>query len=106
MATRSINPNKKVNDMIIGIGLLVLGIVIGLFLHNKKKIIKIFTKLTDVSIFLLLFFLGVSVGMNDRIISNFQDIGLQSVSITIAATAGSVLITYIVYRLFFKKKAE
>ena len=90
--------------MVIGISLLIFGVIIGFLLNKKKKLIKIFGRLTDLSIFLLLFFLGVSVGMNREIISNFQNIGLQSFLITIAATAGSVLISYFVYLLFFKNK--
>ncbi len=89
--------------MIIGILLLVLGVIFGMLLNKKKRIIKLTGKLTDLAIFLLLFFLGVSVGMNDKIISNFKNIGLQAFWITIAATVGSVLISYIVYLLFFKK---
>jgi uncharacterized membrane protein YbjE (DUF340 family) len=92
--------------MVIGIGLLIMGVLIGLLINRRKQLIKIFAKLTDLSIFLLLFFLGVSVGMNERIVSNFQNIGIQAFFITIAATLGSVVISYIVYYLFFKNRAE
>lgn len=88
--------------MVIGILLLVAGIIIGFFIVNKKLISWV-GKLTDVTIFVLLFFLGLSVGANDRIVSNFENIGLQAFFITIAATAGSVGISVLVYRLFFKK---
>ncbi len=88
--------------MIFGIGLLVAGVVLGIFIRNYKKLISLSAKLTDGAIFLLLFFLGISVGMNDQIISNFQKIGLQSFVITILATLGSLFVSYIVYRIFFK----
>jgi hypothetical protein len=52
---------------------------------------------------LLLFFLGVTVGMNERIISNFQNIGLQSLIITLFATIGSIVVTYLFYKVFFRK---
>jgi uncharacterized membrane protein YbjE (DUF340 family) len=92
--------------MIIGISLLIAGIGIGLLLQKHKGVIKVTAKLTDLSIFLLLFFLGVSVGMNEQIISNFQKIGLQSLFITIAATLGSVFISFLVYKLFFKSRMK
>ena len=82
------------------------GIALGILLNRQKRVIKITGKLTDLSIFLLLFFLGVSVGMNERIISNLDNIGLQALLITLAATIGSVLVSYIVYLLFFKNKSK
>ena len=88
--------------MAIVIGLLVAGIILGVFLRDYTTIIKIFSRLTDGAIFLLLFFLGISVGMNEQVISNFQKIGLQSFVITILATLGSILVSYIVYKIFFK----
>jgi uncharacterized membrane protein YbjE (DUF340 family) len=90
--------------MIFGIGLLVAGVVIGIFIRNYKKVINLSAKLTDGAIFLLLFFLGISVGMNEKIISNFSKIGLQSFIITILATLGSIFVSYIVYRIFFKSR--
>jgi len=88
--------------MVFGIGLLVAGIILGVFIRDYKAIIKVSARLTDGSIFLLLFFLGISVGMNEQIISNFQKIGLQSFAITILATMGSILVSYLVYKIFFK----
>ncbi|MFP4042501.1 MAG: LysO family transporter [Bacteroidales bacterium] len=77
--------------------------IIGFFIVNKK-LIRWVGKLTDVTIFVLLFFLGLSVGANERIVSNFENIGLQAFFLTVAATAGSVGISVLVYHLFFKKK--
>lgn len=90
--------------MVIGIALLVLGIFLGYWLRNHLKLVRISSKLTDGSIFLLLFFLGVTVGMNEKIISNFQNIGLQSFVITLFATIGSILVTFVFYKLFFSKQ--
>ncbi|MFW5915977.1 MAG: LysO family transporter, partial [Bacteroidota bacterium] len=63
--------------MIIVVVLLVIGILLGYLLRDQSKILWISSKLTDGAIFLLLFFLGVTVGTNEKIISNFQNIGLQ-----------------------------
>lgn len=90
--------------MIIGISLLVIGIFLGYFLRNQSRILLISSRLTDGAIFLLLFFLGVTVGMNEKIISNFQSIGLQSLIITLFATIGSIAVTYVFYRIFFSKR--
>lgn len=90
--------------MLLVIGLLIAGIILGVLLRERKKAVKVFAKLTDGTIFLLLFFLGVSVGRNEQVINNFQKIGLQSFVITILATLGSVLASYLVYRIFFKSR--
>jgi len=90
--------------MFLVIGLLVAGIILGVLLRERKKSIKVFAKLTDGTIFLLLFFLGVSVGRNEQVINNFQKIGLQSFVITILATLGSILASYLVYKIFFKSR--
>ena len=90
--------------MIIGLSLLVIGIFLGYFLRNQSRILWISSRLTDGAIFLLLFFLGVTVGMNEKIISNFQSIGLQSLIITLFATIGSIAVTYVFYRIFFSKR--
>ena len=89
--------------MVVGIALLVAGIFLGYFIRGHKRLIVIGSRLTDGAIFLLLFFLGVSVGMNQQVVSNFSNIGLQSFLITILATLGSVVVTYLFHRLFFRK---
>ena len=90
--------------MIIGISLLVIGIFIGYLIRKRKKLIAASARLTDAAIFLLLFFLGVSVGMDKEVVTNFRNIGLQAFLITVLATLGSVLVTYLFYRLFFRKR--
>ncbi len=83
--------------------LMTLGIVIGWFIHKKENILKFVSKLTNLSIFLLLFLLGLSVGTNDQIIKNFDQIGLLAITITVFAVLGSVLVSWLTYILFFKK---
>ncbi|MFO8235641.1 MAG: LysO family transporter [Bacteroidales bacterium] len=87
--------------MVTGIVLLIVGITIGFFITNTKMI-HLVGKLIDITIFILLFFLGISVGVNDKIISNFDSIGLQAFLVTLAATVGSIAVSVLVYHLFFK----
>ena len=79
------------------------GIFIGWVLHNKEKILKLSSQLTNWAIYLLLFLLGLSVGTNEKILNNFDKIGMQSIVITLFAVAGSVLVSWLTYILFFKK---
>ena len=89
--------------MIIVLILMTLGIVIGWFLHKYIKFIKITSEITNWAIYLLLFLLGLSVGTNDKILNNFDEIGYQSIIITVFAVMGSVLVSWLSYTIFFKK---
>lgn len=82
--------------------LMTVGIIIGWFLHKKEKILKISSSLTTWAIYVLLFLLGLSVGSNDKILKNFDQIGLQAILITIFAVIGSILVSWLTYILFFK----
>ena len=90
--------------MVIVIALLVAGIFTGYLLRNRKQFIKLSSRLTDAAIFLLLFFLGVSVGMNEQVVSNFRNIGLQAFLLTLLATFFSVMVTWLFHRLFFRSR--
>jgi len=86
------------------IALLVAGILLGYLLRNKRRFLVLSARLTDGAIFLLLFFLGVSVGMNEEVVSNFQNIGLQAFLLTVLGTLGSVVVSWLFYLLFFRKR--
>ncbi len=82
------------------------GIVMGHFLKQNKKTISICNKFLMLSIFLLLFLLGVEVGNNETIISNFADIGLKAILISLSGIIVSVFFSYFIYRYFFREKDE
>lgn len=89
--------------MITVLVLMTVGVAIGWILHKKRKFLKITNELTNWAIYLLLFLLGVSVGTNDKILANFDQIGLQAILITVFAVAGSILVSWLTYHIFFKK---
>jgi len=89
--------------MLTVITLLTLGILLGFLLSNKEKIIGYVDQLTNWSIYLLLFLLGISVGVNEKIIKNFGEIGIKATILTAGAIFGSVVISYFTYKLFLKK---
>ncbi len=78
------------------------GMLLGYFLREKKKFLKISEKMTTISIFTLLFMLGIGVGLNEKIINGLDEIGWQAVSITFGAVLGSLVFAYFTYQLFFK----
>ncbi len=92
--------------MITVLAIMSLGIILGVFIRNNTKWINANDKLTTWAIYLLLFLLGIRVGVNNTIINNLYSIGLQAIIITIGATLGSLIFAYIVYKLFFVPKKK
>ncbi len=81
------------------------GVLIGHFLRNGKRVEKI-EKSTSITIFVLLFVLGLSVGSNNVIIDNLGRFGWQAAVIAMLGMGGSIIAARIVFQLFFKKGEE
>jgi len=81
---------------------LFLGTVIGYFIREKKNILRHLDKITFWSVLALLFLLGFFVGRNPVVIKNLHNLGFQALILSVAAVAGSAVLSFAVYRLFFK----
>jgi len=86
--------------------LMTIGLIIGYVLRTKTKFILFSNKATTLIIYMLLFLLGIGVGLNKTIVSNMANIGLQAILITFGAVLGSLILAYITYKLFFIQKNE
>jgi uncharacterized membrane protein YbjE (DUF340 family) len=84
--------------------LMTAGIVIGWIFHSREKFLKASAILTNWAIYALLFLLGLSVGTNEKILNNFAKIGFQAIALTVFAVFGSILLAWLTYNLFFKKR--
>ena len=82
--------------------IMAIGIVIGSLIRSKQKLVSIVNKGTMWIVFVLLFFMGVSVGANDIILSNLGTIGLQGVLLSIVAIMGSALLSWLLYIVVFR----
>ena len=65
------------------------GIITG-FLFRKRKF-RFINGLILTLIWVLLFLLGLEVGMNDTVVRKFASLGLEAAVIAVAATFGSVI---------------
>ena len=83
---------------------MIAGIITGVFIHRKDHLIKINDRLITIAIYALLFLLGISVGLNKTVVQNIGTLGFQALIITTGAISGSVLISWLVYKVFFKEK--
>lgn len=84
--------------MIIILSLLFGGIAIGCLCKNIK-VLKAFSDKVSITILLMLFTLGLSVGMQDAVIGNLLNLGIMAFVIAAACVAGSVLLTGYLSRL-------
>ena len=86
--------------------LMTIGFILGYVLRNKTKFIQFSNKATTLIIYMLLFLLGIGVGLNKTIVSNMANIGFQVILITFGAVLGSLIFAYITYKLFFIQNNE
>jgi uncharacterized membrane protein YbjE (DUF340 family) len=72
--------------------------------------IKLFNKVTDKAsmyiIYVLLFFMGLSVGTKPEIMQNLASIGFEALVIAIFAIGGSILTAFFLYHYLFRRNEE
>ncbi|MFV0587406.1 LysO family transporter [Bacteroides reticulotermitis] len=84
------------------ISVMFLGIAIGYLMRNQNFLAKI-DKSTSLTIVILLFVLGISMGSNSLIINNMGKFGWQAIILAVAGISGSILASFLVFHFFFKK---
>ena len=84
------------------ISIMFTGIVIGYLLRDLRFLQKV-EKSISLTIFLLLFVLGLSIGSNSLIINNIGKFGWQAIVLATLSILGSLLASFLVFHLFFKK---
>lgn len=86
------------------IGFMLGGMCIG-FLLRKRNITRI-SQIITLLIWLLLFLLGIEVGENRRIIQGLATLGMEALTITLAAVLSSCLAAKALWTWLGKKKKE
>jgi uncharacterized membrane protein YbjE (DUF340 family) len=81
---------------------LILGIGIGFIGRRWAAVLALADKVTNGAVYLLLFLLGVSVGLNKTVMSGLVNLGLQALLLSSGAVLGSVLASMLVYNYFFR----
>lgn len=82
----------------------IVGIFLGRMIKASDKFREWLERLVTYSVWILLFLMGIAVGINKTIIQNFEQIGYLAFFLTIGAVVGSVLLSAIVYRYLFRAK--
>ncbi|MBQ2075614.1 MAG: LysO family transporter [Muribaculaceae bacterium] len=84
------------------ISIMVAGIAVGWLL--RKHSFKIVGVVLIVLVWALLFFLGIEVGENEKIIGSLQNLGLEALLLSVAATAGSIACAWALWRYIQRKE--
>lgn len=79
------------------------GIALGYLVREVRGVERV-ASTTMLTIVLLLFVMGCEIGANPRIVENLTSLGVEALLISVAATLGSVLMAWVVYRRFFRGK--
>ena len=95
-------PKRRTKLFFTIISNLFIGIVIGYLLLNVQMLQNV-EKSASLTILLLLFVLGVSIGSNRLIVDNLGRFGWQAAVLASLSITGSMLASLMVFHLFFKK---
>ena len=81
-----------------------LGFALGASNILKPKGFEVNSKLQTIWLILLIFSMGISIGTDTQIIQSITTIGIKALIFAIATITGSVILVFIVSKLFFKEE--
>jgi uncharacterized membrane protein YbjE (DUF340 family) len=67
------------------------GTFVGVLLKKQEKMVRVCSRLSEYSVYLLLFLLGFSMGVNPAIIKNIFSMGVDAFLLSIFSIVGSIL---------------
>lgn len=82
--------------MYIVIACMLSGIAVGFFFRKYK--IRFIHRFILTLIWMLLFLLGLEVGLNDMVVRQFASLGLEAFMLATAGTLGSVILSWLLWR--------
>lgn len=85
---------------------LMLGFIIGYKKWLSEKMILLNGKLQTVFLLLLIFVMGMSIGMDKSILTQLPVLGGTAFIFAVAACIGSVIVVYIISRIFFREEKK
>ena len=81
------------------LGSLLGGILLGFILRGRPFVGRTAGPMTNVFIYLLVFGLGLSIGRNPDVMSNFSRLGIQAFVACVGGIVGSVAVTALLCRI-------
>ena len=81
--------------MFIVIGCMLAGIIVGYFFRQRK--LRSIHKIILALIWLLLFLLGLEVGANETVVSQFVKLGFEAFLLAVGGTFGSIIAAWLLW---------
>ncbi|MEA1975667.1 MAG: hypothetical protein U9N10_09030 [Bacillota bacterium] len=76
--------------------ILIIGITIGSTINFSEKFIKLNGKLQYVGVIILLFTMGISLGLNKSLLTKLNSIGIIALTFAILTSFFSIILVYLV----------
>ena len=89
-------------EIVILVILMAAGAVVGYFLRRFRQLIKGANRRVGITLYVLLFTLGLSIGHRPEVRSNLHTLGLQSLAITVLLVAGSIAAGWLFEKLLLR----
>lgn len=83
-----------------------LGFLLGYMGLVKEKMLKVNQRLQTVWLVLLIFIMGMSIGMDSQILKSLPTLGGKALLFTLACSAGSVFVVFLISHFFFDKEGR
>lgn len=85
-------------------GSIMLGIIAGKY--NKKNFIQQVSNKASLTVFLILFTFGITIGSNEELMTHIGQLGLTAIAISTACILGSVLFALLIDKLHHKNERK
>jgi uncharacterized membrane protein YbjE (DUF340 family) len=85
---------------------LLAGVGLGFLLKRRKSFLTAVETVTPWIICAMLFFLGVSLGMNEKVMANIAKLGINALLISVGGIAGSICLSIPLYRYISRQETK
>lgn len=76
------------------------------FIWRRIKAFSHVGKAISLTVFVMLFFLGVEIGSDEHVLENLSTLGLRAFVLAVTGVAGSVILSMLLYKALFRKETE
>lgn len=88
------------------LAIMMVGMLAGWLLRKRQRLLIWNARLINLAIYFLLFFLGVTIGTDETIVSTLPTLGVKAFWLSLGGIAGSVLLAWGVYVLWFRRSEK
>lgn len=85
------------------LGILILGAIIGYMDKISEKIESNLNVIQNISLLFLLFVMGITIGINEEVITNLFSIGIKAGIISVSSIIFSIIFVSIIGKLVFRQ---